>query len=261
MHTVEDITVNTVRISSEQIHEEMQYHPAETLSQATLEAAKYLVIRELLIQRVKVLDMASPEEMQKNPDPFVEQLLEKEMRVPVPDDATCQRYYHAHQHRFFTSPIVEVAHILYLAPPEDQEKYAQAKAKAENALQRIRANPASFAQIAQDESACSSASDGGHLGQISKGQTLPAFEAAVFKMHAGDISVEPVASSVGYHVIRVINKAEGKALDYASVASWISQHLVSTSTETAFDQYIRLLAGQATITGFSLPSADTPLMQ
>src|SRR5690606_33662397 len=94
--------------------------------------------------------------------------------------------------KFITSPLFDVAHILYLAPPENANLRAVAKKKAKETIEALQKNPESFEDFARLHSACSSAKEGGRLGQISKGQTMPGFETALFTMKEGEISQEPV---------------------------------------------------------------------
>jgi parvulin-like peptidyl-prolyl isomerase len=59
-----------------------------------------------------------------------------------------------------------------------------------------------FAKVAREESDDSSAAKGGDLGEISRGHTVPQFEAAAFALKPGEIS-EPVRTPYGYHIIQV----------------------------------------------------------
>jgi peptidyl-prolyl cis-trans isomerase C len=255
------ITVNGIKISIDQINAEVQYHPAETLVDAKYDAMKALVIKEILIQRSVELGLCQRDHAIKKPDDAIESLLEQEITVPHADDATCERYYDNNKEKFFTSPLFEVSHILYLAPPEDGEVRKEAKLKAEDALTRINAKPELFAQIAREESGCSSAKEDGRLGQISKGQTMPGFEAALFQMYEGDLSKAPVATEVGYHIIKVHERAEGAQLPFQGVVEWIKGELHQKSWNKAFQQYVQILAGRAEISGFRFEGAKTPLVQ
>ncbi len=255
------IEVNGVKISIEDINAEVQYHPAESLLRAKHEAMKALVVREILLQRAAELGLCVRDEAVKNPDPVIDDLLDREITAPRAGEDECRRYYENNKGKFFTSPLFEVAHILYLAPATDEDARAQARAKAEDALARIRHNPSLFESIARTESACSSASDGGRLGQISRGQTMPAFEAVLFSMQEGEISAAPVATEVGYHLINVTARVEGRQLPYEHVADWIAQDLHDKSWMRAFNQYITLLAGRNRISGFRLEIAESPLVQ
>ncbi len=255
------ITVNGVKITSEQINAEVQYHPAESLSGAKYEAMQTLVIRELLIQRATDLGFCKHDEAVKNPDETLEILFEKEITVPQADEETCQRFYEQNKERFFTSPLFEAAHILYPALPGDEDARKIALEKAGKALDRIIQKPERFESIAKTESACSSAKMGGHLGQVTKGQTTPAFEAALLDMQEGEISSAPLASEFGYHLIKVHKRLEGKQLPFEAVHEWITDYLQRQSWQRAFSQYVQLLAGQAEVSGFQLKQTDTPLVQ
>lgn len=253
------ITVNGNKITPEQINAEVQYHPAENLAAAKYKAMQALVIRELLVQAAvkRGLCAAAPE----NPDEIIERLLAEEIVIPEPAAAECARYYQNNKGRFHTAPLFEVSHILYAAPPEDEEERRRALEKAQAALARIQKDAAQFAAIARAESACSSGREGGRLGQIGKGQTMPAFEAALLAMKEGAISAAPVASEVGYHIIQVHKRAEGMVLPFETVANWISDFLKQESWRRAFSQYVQILAGQAEISGFHMKGADSPLVQ
>ncbi len=255
------ITVNGVKITPEQINSEVQYHPAENLPTAKYEAMQSLVIRELLTQRAVDLELCNHDEAVKNPDDIFETLFGMEIEIPEADEKTCKHFYENNKERFYTSPLFEVSHILYLAPPSDEDARKSSLEKAQSALERVTKNPDSFSAIAQAESACSSAKNGGHLEQITKGQTTPTFEAALLNMQEGEISKEPLASEFGYHVIKVHKRLEGKQLPFETVHEWIEDHLKRQSWQRAFSQYVQLLAGQAKISGFQLKATDTPLVQ
>lgn len=256
------IVVNGVRISPDEISAEVQYHPAETLQNAKKEAMKALVVRELLLQRAAELGLCMRDEAVKKPDEIIDLLLKQEIQVPEPDRETCLRYYESNRKKFCTSPLYEASHILYLAPPEDEKARATALAKAQNALARLVVQPGLFQAIAKEESACLSAAQGGHLGQISRGQTMPAFEAALREMVEGELSKAPVASEVGYHLIRLHKKADGAQLPFTVVEEWVMDHLSTQSWEKAFRQYLQILAGRAKISGFRFDMvASSPLVQ
>ncbi len=256
-----DITVNGIKISPDEINAEVQYHPADHFPEAKYRATQALVIREILIQRAAELGLCERDKAIKNPDNIIDELLKQELKVPEADNKTCQHHYNMNKHRFFTSPLFEVSHILYLAPQEDEKIKTKAKLKAKKSLEEISRHPERFEQIARKDSACSSASDGGRLGQISKGQTMPAFEAALLRMKEGEVSAEPVETAVGYHIIKVHKRADGTQLPFDNVASWIKSDLEEKSWNKAFQQYVQLLAGRSKISGFQFNGEKTPLVQ
>lgn len=255
------IIVNGIKISPDEINAEVQYHPADNLYSAKYDAMKALVIREMLIQRSVELGLCERDMAVKKTDEIIDALLEQEIDVPEADKETCLHYYNNNKDRFFTSPLFEVSHILYLAPPEDNDARSNAEAKAAEDLAVLKQNSEKFENLAKSESACSSAKDGGRLGQISKGQTMPAFETALFQMQAGEMSESPVATEVGYHIIKVHERVEGEQLPFDAVFDWIKSDLQQRSWQRAFHQYIQLLAGRSEISGFSFEGVKTPLVQ
>lgn len=255
------ILVNGVKITPDQINAEVQYHPAPSLADAKYRAMQALVIRELLMQQAASVGLYASNNRPENPDEMIEELLEKEISVPEPDLETCERYYNNNKKRFHTSPLFEVSHILYLAPPEDEAARARALAAAEDAIRALENDPRIFEDVAKRDSACPSSAIGGSLGQIGLGQTLPAFESALIGMKEGEISKEPVLSSVGYHIIRLHKRIDGQMLPFEAVSEWIEDHLRMESWQRAFSQYIQILAGKAEISGFRFTGADSPLVQ
>jgi len=255
------ILVNGIKISPEEINEEVQYHPADSLQSAKFEAMKALVIREILLQRAVELGLSSHQDAIKNPDQIIDDLLKQEITIPDADIETCRHYYQNNTKKFVTSPLFEVSHILYLAPPEDSDARKIAIDQAKMSIEKLKSNPDLFETIARAESACSSSKDGGRLGQISKGQTMPAFEFALLKMHENETSLEPVETEVGFHVIRVYKRTEGAQLSFEAVEKWIKDYIEQESWNRAFHQYIQLLAGRSEISGFRLEGVQTPLVQ
>ncbi len=243
------ITVNGIHITTEVINEEVQYNPAPSYFDAKYQAMQALVIRELLCQEAANNNIAVDA---NDPDGAIDELLEGALKITVHDENELAEYYEQNKQRFVTSPLLQVSHILYLAPPEDDAGYAEAKLKAEIALKRIQKSPELFESIAKSESACSTSGEGGRLGQISKGQTMPMFEAALMDMGEGDLSAAPVATEVGYHIIKVHKRAEGKQLPYDAVAEKIAEYLEAESWNNAFNKYIKFLADKADISGFEL---------
>ena len=79
---------------------------------------------------------------------------------------------------------------------------AQARERIAQLRQRIVQGGASFADLARQHSADGSAPQGGDLGWLSPGDTVPSFEQAMDALKPGEVS-EPVRSPFGWHIIRV----------------------------------------------------------
>jgi peptidyl-prolyl cis-trans isomerase D len=133
-------------------------------------------------------------------------------------DAEITEYYNKNLKAYTTPEQRTASHILINlardAKPADQ---AAAKAKAEAVLAQVRANPASFAEIAKKESQDpGSAQAGGDLGVVEKGLFVKPVEDAIYGLKESETS-GLVQSEFGYHVIKVtkIVPSTQKSLDTA----------------------------------------------
>ena len=255
------VSVNGVAIARDAIVREMQHHPAGKPIAAWQQAARALVVRELLLQEARRLAVA-PQPLSEDgrretdEEAMMRGLIEREVPVPEPDDETYRRYYARHQARFRSPDIYEASHILLAALPTDAKAYAQARADAEGVLVALRERPQSFADLARAHSRCSSAAQGGNLGQITTGQTTPEFEQALKALSPGQLCAEPVATRYGFHVIRLERMHEGRLLPYELVADRIADYLRDSVRRRADAQYIARLATAARIEGIELAGAD-----
>ena len=255
------ISVNEVAITPEAMAQELQYHPAESREGAVYLAARALVIRELLQQRIAELGVALEIGAGENEEEAATRLLlEREVTVPQCDEETSLRYYENNRGRFHSAPLLAVRHILLECAPDDVEARAVAHDQAEVLLQRLEEFPGSFAELAVKYSACPSKAQGGSLGQISKGQTVPELERQLFTLAPG-LAGKPLESRYGWHVISVDQRIEGKPLPYEVVSTAIRTQLQQGVWQKALVQYLQTLIGAADIRGIHLQGADSPLVQ
>jgi peptidyl-prolyl cis-trans isomerase C len=256
------VSVNGVSIARDAIVREMQHHAAPKPIAAWQQAARALVIRELLLQRAHQLGV-TPEPIsdaegrrETDDEAIMRVLVEREVTVPEPDDATCRRYYENNQNRFRSPDIYEASHILFAALPADTEAHLQARADTSAVLATLHENPDCFATLARAYSRCPSAAQGGNLGQITAGQTTPEFEQALVALSPGELCAEPVATRYGFHIIRLDRKHEGRTLPYELVADRIADYLRESVRRRADAQYIARLVSAARIEGIELAGAE-----
>ena len=84
----------------------------------------------------------------------------------------------------------------------------EARRRLSELRERIVAGGADFAQIARLNSADVSAAQGGDLGWIYPGDTVPEFERVMAALKPGEIS-EPVKTPFGWHLVQVIERRTG----------------------------------------------------
>ncbi len=256
-----NVTVNGVQIARDEIVREMQHHPAGKPIAAWQQAARALVIRELLMQEARRLDivphpLTEDGRRETDEEAIMRGLIDREVVVPKADDETCRRYYERHPSQFRSPDIYEAAHILFAAVADDKDAYAKARVEAEDVLAALLERPESFATMAETYSTCSSAAQGGNLGQITTGQTTPEFEQALVALSPGELCAAPVATRYGFHIIRLDRKHDGKQLPYELVAGRIADYLNESVRRRADAQYIARLVSKAQIEGIELADAD-----
>ncbi|NNA88080.1 peptidylprolyl isomerase [Pseudomonas gessardii] len=255
------ISVNGVLISPETMAQELQYNPAQSREEAVFLAARALVIRELLQQRIRELGVQLEVGAGENEEEAATRLLlEREVKVPDCDEATCVRYFESNRGRFHSAPLLAVRHILLECAPDDAEARHVAHSQAEVLLLSLEETPGAFAELALKYSACPSKAQGGSLGQVSKGQTVPELERQLFTLAPG-LASKPLESRYGWHVISVDQRIEGQPLPYEAVATAIRTQLQQGVWQKALVQYLQTLIGAADVRGIALQGADSPLVQ
>jgi peptidyl-prolyl cis-trans isomerase D len=131
-----------------------------------------------------------------------------------------ESYYNQHRDQYRTPEQAKVSHILIKTPlpgPDgkvDDKGVAAAQARAADLLKQIKGG-ANFEELAKKYSEDpGSAKEGGSLGWVPKGRTVPEFEKAAFSQPKGQIG-DLVKTSYGFHIIRVDDRQDAhlKTLD------------------------------------------------
>lgn len=243
----EPVKVNGVLIEESLLAKEIQYYPAASLEEARMEAAKELALKELLKQVAIARGLGESDEA-------IDALLVQEITVVEPNDEECQTYYDEHQKTFVSESLFAASHILLAAATHELEKREQLTNKAYELIAQLKDSPALFGDLAKLFSECSSKEQGGQLGQITKGTTVPEFEAAIVAAPIGLIE-EPVETEFGIHIIRVDHREEGRALPFEYVQNRIKEHLMARKWHKSVNQYLHQLVAQANIEGVILTSS------
>jgi peptidyl-prolyl cis-trans isomerase C len=217
-------------------------------------------VRELLRQRAAALGFLAPDITDDDEiGAAIERLLSEEVVVPSPTEAECRRYYDTHLKEFWSGDLVHARHILFQVTPSTS--VPEIRSRAERTLSELLAEPDKFAAVARELSNCPSGQQGGSLGQIARGDTVPEFEQAIFRLGANGILSHLVKTRHGFHIVAVDRSIPGERLSFEAVRERISERLKAGVEERALRQYVSILAGQAEIVGVELAGADTPLVQ
>jgi peptidyl-prolyl cis-trans isomerase C len=189
----------------------------------------------------------------------IEALLDTELRLPVPEETACRRHFEAHQGQYARGEAVQARHILFAVTPGVDVQALRKRAEA--VLIEVRADPARFAERARTLSNCPSAAQGGDLGSLTREDCAPEFARELFGQPEVGVLPRLVHSRFGLHVVEVQARQPGAVPAFDEVRGAVAQALQQQAFTTALRQYLRQLAGRATIEGVALDRAETPLMQ
>ena len=130
----------------------------------------------------------------------------------------------------------KASHILIEVPADaSDEQVAAAKARAQGLLDKLKADPVSFAALAKAESDDpGSKSDGGNLGFFGRGAMLPEFEDAVFSAKAPGLIPEIVKTEFGFHVIQLDEIRAASTPGFADSKDRIRDELVAEAAGRRF---------------------------
>jgi len=252
------IRVGTTEFGEADIARETPFHPAASLAEAQLQAARALVVRELLRQRAEALGLPL---QGADDDQTLAMLLERELPVPEADEAACRRFFEHNRERFAEPLLLRVRHILLPAAPDDARARDAQYRLGQKLLRHLQASPARFAELVQRHSACPSKDDGGELGWLAPGQTVPELDRALRHLAVG-LHDRPLASRYGWHLVSVDERREERPLPYEQVAERVRQSLREQATRRALRHYLLALAEEIGVEGLKLDAdADGALMR
>ncbi len=176
---------------------------------------------------------------------------------PQVSQAEIQQYYNQNQAQYKVDAEVKVRHILISVDPNaGPAADAAAKAKAQGILDQIRKdNGKNFAELAKKYSDDPGSKDqGGELGWIKRGATVPQFDAVAFGQKPGQIS-GLVRTQYGYHIIQTeaVQAAHVKPLD--EVKASIADALAKQKEGQAVQIFAKQLAAEAQRLGLAQAAA------
>ncbi len=159
----------------------------------------------------------------------VQEVQERVAGNAEPTDEEIQKFYDENKAAQFTQPAQRcMRHILF--NKDQQQKAEDVKAELQDG--------GDFAALAKENSQDpGSAENGGDLGCLGKGETVPPFEEAAFAAETGEI-VGPVETEFGYHVIEVTEIREEQTQPLSEVETQITDQLAATQQEEEFTKWL-----------------------
>ena len=147
-----------------------------------------------------------------------------------PSQEEVEQFYEQNKAAQFTTPETRCTrHILF--NKDQKEKAEEVKKQLENG--------GDFAALAKKYSQDpGSAEQGGDLGCIGRGETVPNFEEAVFNAEQGEI-VGPVETEFGYHIIEVTEIQEEETQPLSEVEDQIRDQLTTEAQSEEFTAWLQ----------------------
>lgn len=202
------------------------------------------VIKDQIAQEAQGVDREEAFDQALQQAGLTEQQLREQLReqLPVqevqervtggagPSQQEVERFYEENKAAQFTTPETRCTrHILF--NKDQKEKAEEVKAQLQDGDD--------FAQLAQEFSQDpGSAEQGGDLGCIGRGETVPNFEEAVFGAEQGEI-VGPVETEFGYHVIEVTDVREEATQPLSEVEAEIREQLTTEAQAQEFTTWLQ----------------------
>jgi peptidyl-prolyl cis-trans isomerase D len=171
-----------------------------------------------------------------------------------------QAFYDQHRDDYRVPEQVNVSHILIKTPlpgPDgkvDPKGAEEARKKAEDVLKQLKAG-GNFGDLAKKYSEDpGSGKNGGSLGWIGKGRTVPEFEQAAFSLAKGATS-GLVQSSYGFHIIRLDDKQAAHVKTLDEVKDQIEGGIRQQKAAQAAANQVNALLAQARSAGLDKAAA------
>lgn len=224
--------------------------PGNNYEQLTPEQQK--MITDRLVERVLFIKAAKKEGVEKtgefktNLEKLKEELLvslwmKAQMENAIVSDSEAKEFYEDNKDKFKMPETVRARHILVKDEAGAKALIAQMKTLKDEALKT------KFIELAKSKSTGPTGPKGGDLGSFTKGQMVPEFDAAVFELKEGEITVVPVKTQFGYHVIFLEEKKAASPVPYEQVKDKIIQTLKQKQFQTKLTEVAKELKSKAKV--------------
>ncbi len=150
-------------------------------------------------------------------------------------------YYNKNKDEFNEKESVHARHILVKTKAQAEKIISELKGLSGQKLKE------KFIELAKKDSTGPSGPKGGDLGYFAQGQMVPAFNSRVFSMKKGTVTLTPVKTQFGYHVIYLEDKKPAMTKTFNEVKTFIEQRLKMEKFKKVFKQKMDELQKSAVI--------------
>jgi len=129
--------------------------------------------------------------------------------------------------------------------------------EARDVKRRLRRDPKTFDTIARSQSKGPEAAAGGYMGAFERGQLPAELEAAAFALPDGGTS-EPVQTALGYHVLRVESRQQGRPVTLDEARESIRSRLTREKRREAEEAFVAGVLTRAKVNHEAALRANPP---
>jgi peptidyl-prolyl cis-trans isomerase SurA len=166
-------------------------------------------------------------------------MIQKEVRGKVnisPDEV--KAYYDAHPEEFSVGKEnFKLAQILIAVPASATPTQVEAARVKADSIHKQLVDGADFGKLAREYSDDDSKSQGGELGDFSRGDMIDPIQNAIDHMKAGEIS-EPIRTEHGFHIVKLEAHETVGVKPFSAVSSQIEDKLVSQKAQQQFGTWV-----------------------
>ena len=252
------VTVNGKAITQQAVNTELMNAtqgrfnqvPAEKQAEFRQQVLQQLIGKELIYGDAKKTGVLKTKEY-KEEYKKLEERMKKELAIQVwqkkvvddikISDITLKDYYNKNKEEFNEKEAVHARHILVKEEVDAKVIINELKPLSGQKLQ------AKFEELAKSRSTGPSGSKGGDLGFFAQGQMVPAFNDKVFTMNVGTITMTPVKTQFGYHIIYLQEKNNAATKSFKDVKPSIEQRLKMEKFKSVMQSKMAALQKKATI--------------
>ncbi|MEJ2414159.1 MAG: peptidyl-prolyl cis-trans isomerase [Sulfurimonas sp.] len=252
------VSVNGKAISQEDVDNELMRAtqgrfnqvPAEKQAAFRQQVLQQLIGKELIFEDAKKNGILKSKEY-KEEYKKLEERMKHELAIQVwqkrlldgiaISEKELKKYYDQNKEEFNQPESVHARHILVATEDEAKKIIAGLKSLSGEKLKE------KFIEEAKTKSTGPSGPKGGDLGYFTQGQMVPAFNDKAFSMKKGTVTLEPVKTQFGYHVIYLEDKKPAMTRKFDEVKGFIEQRLKMEKFKDAMKKKMDALQKKAVI--------------
>ena len=240
-------TVNGVEIRDSNLQAAMAAYRQKASLEVVTEKEMNQILQGLIQQKL-ILQQKEVNDLRNDPG------IIRQMKI-IEDKIVIDRYIGDHIRRYVTVTDEEIAAfykqnlVKFAARPKVEASHILLRSRKDAEMVKAKLDQgADFNELARQYSIdLPMALEGGSMGEIEKGKTVPALENALFILDEGQISDQIVETQYGFHILRVDKIVTGDYQPLDAVKEQIKSIILTSKESQAFEKMASELEKNADI--------------